>query len=425
MIVPMRLSRFHLHTEKTTPADAEIISHQLMLKSGMLRKLAAGIYTWTPLGLRVLRKVEAIVREEMDAAGSLELLMPGIQPRELWEKTGRWEKFGGQLLKLQDRKDAWYCVGPTHEEVVTDLVMHEVASYKQLPLNFYQIQTKFRDEIRPRFGVMRSREFIMKDAYSFDIDEAGMAKSYQTMHAAYTRIFTRLGLKFRSVQADSGAIGGDASQEFHVLADSGEDAIVFSTASDYAANLETARAAAPGPRPTPTQSMHKVETPIQKTCEAVAELLGIPLSRTVKSVALMAGDTFILALVRGDHSVNEIKLAKLDGMDDYRLASEEELMEYLGSEPGFPVRRGGFRLCQMEKSFGLIGRHFFVTDAYLWPNEQRFFPIGGKSGRSAKAVGVRPGGNPIGGGPDRPRFRHLRIGGMGRGGPAPVPEPGH
>jgi len=331
----MRLSRFHLHTEKTTPADAEIISHQLMLKSGMLRKLAAGIYTWTPLGLRVLRKVEAIVREEMDAAGSLELLMPGIQPRELWEKTGRWEKFGGQLLKLQDRKDAWYCVGPTHEEVITDLVMSEVSSYKQLPLNFYQIQTKFRDEIRPRFGVMRSREFIMKDAYSFDVDEAGMAKSYQTMHAAYTRIFTRLGLKFRSVQADSGAIGGDASQEFHVLADSGEDAIVFSTGSDYAANLETARAAAPGPRPEAAETMHKVETPTQKTCEAVAELLGIPLSRTVKSVALMAGETFVLALVRGDHSVNEIKLAKLDGMDDYRLASEEELMEYLGSEPGF------------------------------------------------------------------------------------------
>jgi len=331
----MRLSCFHLNTEKTSPADAEIVSHQLMLKSGMLRKLAAGIYTWTPLGLRVLRKVEAIIREEMDNAGCLELLMPGIQPRELWEKTGRWEKFGGQLLKLQDRKESWYCVGPTHEEVITDLVMHEVASYKQLPLNFYQIQTKFRDEIRPRFGVMRSREFIMKDAYSFDIDAAGMAKSYQAMHAAYTRIFTRLGLKFRSVQADSGAIGGDASQEFHVLADSGEDAIVFSTGSEYAANLEAARAAAPGPRPAAKESMHKVETPTQKTCEAVAELLAIPLSRTVKSVALMAGDTFVLALVRGDHSVNEIKLAKLDGMADYRLASEAELMEYLGSEPGF------------------------------------------------------------------------------------------
>jgi len=331
----MRLSRFHLHTEKTTPADAEIISHQLMLRAGMLRKLAAGIYTWTPLGLRVLRKVEAIIREEMDAAGAIELVMPSVQPKELWEKTGRWEKFGGQLLKLQDRKQAWYCYGPTHEEVVTDLFMHEVASYKQLPLNFYQIQTKFRDEIRPRFGVMRSREFIMKDAYSFDIDAEGMACSYQTMHAAYTRIFTRLGLKFRSVQADSGAIGGDASQEFHVLADSGEDAIAFSTASDYAANLETARAAAPGPRPPASMPLSRVSTPTQTTCEAVAELLDIPLARTVKTVALMADDAFVIALVRGDHSVNEIKLRKLDGMADYRLANEDEIADYLGSTPGF------------------------------------------------------------------------------------------
>jgi len=331
----MRLSRFHLHTEKTTPADAEIISHQLMLRAGMLRKLAAGIYTWTPLGLRVLRKVEAIIREEMDAAGAIELVMPSVQPKELWEKTGRWEKFGGQLLKLQDRKQAWYCYGPTHEEVVTDLFMHEVSSYKQLPLNFYQIQTKFRDEIRPRFGVMRSREFIMKDAYSFDIDAEGMARSYQAMHAAYTRIFTRLGLKFRSVQADSGAIGGDASQEFHVLADSGEDAIAFSTASDYAANLETARAAAPGPRPPASMPLSRVSTPTQTTCEAVAELLDIPLARTVKTVALMADDVFVIALVRGDHSVNEIKLRKLDGMADYRLANEDEIADYLGSTPGF------------------------------------------------------------------------------------------
>jgi len=369
MNVSMRLSRFHLHTEKTSPADAEIISHKLMLKAGMLRKLAAGIYTWTPLGLRVLRKVEAIVREEMDAAGCMELLMPAIQPRELWEQSGRWEKFGGQLLKLQDRKQAWYCVGPTHEEVVTDLVMHEVASYKQLPLNFYQIQTKFRDEIRPRFGVMRSREFIMKDAYSFDIDEAGMARSYQNMHAAYTRIFTRLGLDFRSVQADSGAIGGDASQEFHVLADSGEDAIVFSTGSDYAANLETARAAAPGPRPVSSESMRKVDTPTQKTCEAVAELLGIDLTRTVKSVALMAGEQFVLALVRGDHSVNEIKLAKVEGMADYQLASEAQIMEYLGSEPGFlgplnalkPIRviadRGVAAMSDMVFGANKVGYH--------------------------------------------------------------------
>ena len=224
---PMRLSQFHLRTSKETPADAEVISHKLMLKAGMVRKLAAGLYTWSPLGLRVLRKVEGIVREEMDAAGAIELLMPSIQPKELWEETGRWQKFGGQLLKIKDRKEAEYCYGPTHEEVITDFARNELASYKQLPVNFYQIQTKFRDEIRPRFGVMRAREFLMKDAYSFHLDDADLAREYGNMRDAYSRIFTRLGLKFRAVQADSGAIGGDASQEFHVLADSGEDAIAY------------------------------------------------------------------------------------------------------------------------------------------------------------------------------------------------------
>ena len=347
----MRLSQFHLRTSKETPADAEIISHKLMLKAGMLRKLAAGIYTWSPLGLRVLRKVEHVVREEMNRAGAIELLMPSIQPKELWEETGRWQKFGGQLLKIQDRKDAWYCYGPTHEEVITDFARQELASYKQLPINFYQIQTKFRDEIRPRFGIMRAREFLMKDAYSFHIDDAGLEREYRNMIDTYSRIFTRLGLKFRAVQADSGAIGGDASQEFHVLADSGEDAIAYSTgdgstASDYAANVETAMAAAPAARPAATESMHKVETPTQKTCEEVAALLGIALQRTVKSVALMATSTsaaptlsaiggFVLALVRGDHVVNEIKLAKLPGMGEYRLATEAEIVEHLGSEPGF------------------------------------------------------------------------------------------
>ena len=333
----MRLSKFHLHTSKETPADAEIISHKLMLKAGMLRKLAAGIYTWSPLGLRVLRKVEAIVREEMDAAGAIELLMPSIQPRELWEQTGRWQKFGGQLLKIKDRKDAEYCYGPTHEEVITDFARNELASYKQLPVNFYQIQTKFRDEIRPRFGVMRAREFLMKDAYSFHLDDADLEREYRNMIDAYTRIFTRLGLKFRAVQADSGAIGGDASQEFHVLADSGEDAIAFSTASDYAANVETAMAAAPAARPAAGEAMRKLDTPRQKTCEDVAALLGIALERTVKSVALMGDEAtgFVLALVRGDHVVNEIKLAKLPGMAEYRLATEAEILEHLGSEPGF------------------------------------------------------------------------------------------
>ncbi len=332
----MRLSQFHLHTEKETPAEAELASHRLMLKSGMVRKLAAGIYTWSPLGLRVLRKVEAIVREEMDAAGAIELLMPSIQPRELWDETGRWQKFGGQLLKLQDRKDAEYAYGPTHEEVITDFARNELASYKQLPVTFYQIQTKFRDEIRPRFGVMRAREFLMKDAYSFHVDDAGLDAEYHNMREAYSRIFSRLGLDFRAVQADSGAIGGDASQEFHVLADSGEDAIAFSDGSDYAANVETAQAAEPGPRPTPSEQMRKIETPTQKTCADVASLLDIPLSRTVKSLALVDGEErFTLALVRGDHAANEIKLAKVEGMAGYRLATEAEILAHLGSEPGF------------------------------------------------------------------------------------------
>ena len=331
----MRLSRFHLHTTKETPADAELASHRLMLRAGMIRKLAAGLYTWSPLGLRVLRKVEAVVREEMDRAGALELQLPTIQPRELWEETGRWEKFGGQLLKIKDRKDAEYCYSPTAEEAVTDFARQELGSYRQLPVNFYQIHSKFRDEIRPRFGIMRAREFLMKDAYSFHLDDACLAREYENMKAAYIRVFTRLGLQFRAVQADSGAIGGDASQEFHVLAESGEDALAFSTGSDYAANVETAQAAAPGPRPAAAETLRKLDTPTQKTCEDVAALLGIALQRTVKSVAVMGADGFVLALVRGDHAVNEIKLGKLAGLADYRLATETEILEHLGSEPGF------------------------------------------------------------------------------------------
>jgi prolyl-tRNA synthetase len=331
----MRLSQFHLRTVKETPADAEVISHKLMLKAGMLRKLAAGLYTWSPLGLRVLRKVEAVVREEMDRAGAIELLMPTIQPKELWQETGRWQKFGGQLLKIKDRKESEYCYGPTAEEVITDFARNELNSYKQLPVNFYNIQTKFRDEIRPRFGVMRAREFLMKDAYSFHLDDDSLAAEYRNMYDTYGRIFTRLGLRFRAVFADTGAIGGSASHEFHVLADSGEDAIAFSDASDYAANVELAEALAPGARAIASEAMRKVDTPTQKTCEEVAALLGIPLQRTVKSVALMGADGFVLALVRGDHVVNEIKLAKLDGLADYRLATEAEILEHLGSEPGF------------------------------------------------------------------------------------------
>ncbi len=336
----MRLSQFHLRTTKETPADAELVSHQLMLRAGMIRKLAAGLYTWSPLGLRVLRKVETVVREEMDRAGAIEMIMPTIQPRELWEETGRWEKFGGQLLKITDRKEQHFCYSPTAEEAVTDFARQELSSYKQLPVNFYQIQTKFRDEIRPRFGVMRAREFVMKDAYSFHITDEDLGREYRNMHAAYTRIFTRLGLDFRAVQADSGAIGGDASQEFHVLADSGEDSIAFSTGSDYAANVEKAQAAAPGPRAAASETMNKVATPTQKTCEDVAALLSIPLQRTVKSIAVMTEGGFALALVRGDHAVNEIKLGKVAGLADYRMASEAEIAAHLGSEPGFlgPVK---------------------------------------------------------------------------------------
>lgn len=372
----MRLSQFHLHTTKETPADAELTSHKLMLRAGMIRKLASGLYTWSPLGLRVLRKVETIVREEMNRAGAVELLLPTIQPKELWEETGRWQKFGGQLLKIKDRKEQEYCYSPTAEEAITDFARQELSSYKQLPVNFYQIQTKFRDEIRPRFGVMRAREFLMKDAYSFHLTDESLVAEYENMKAAYTRIFTRLGLEFRAVQADSGAIGGDASQEFHVLAASGEDALAFSTGSDYAANVETAVAADPAPRPAAAEEMHKVDTPTQKTCEDVAALMGIALLRTVKSIAVVNSEgDFVLALVRGDHDVNEIKLAKVEGLLDYRMANEAEIADYLGSEPGFlgpvnprkPIRviadrevaaMADFVVGANEKGFHLAGVNF-------------------------------------------------------------------
>ncbi|HOU64764.1 MAG TPA: proline--tRNA ligase [Thermomonas sp.] len=336
----MRLSQFHLRTEKETPADAEVISHKLMLKAGMIRKLAAGLYTWSPLGLRVMRKVEAVVREEMNRAGAIEMAMPSIQPKELWEETGRWAKFGPQLLKIRDRKEQDFCFTPTAEEAITDFARNELASYKQLPVNFYQVTTKFRDEIRPRFGVMRAREFVMKDAYSFHIDDDSLHAEYRNMYDTYSRIFTRLGLKFRAVFADTGAIGGSASHEFHVLADSGEDALAFSETSDYAANVELAEAVSPGERPAPSEALRDIDTPTQKTCEDVAALMGIPLARTAKSIAIMGRDgdgkdQFVLALVRGDHMANEIKLAKLPGLAEYRLATEAEIAEHLGSEPGF------------------------------------------------------------------------------------------
>ena len=332
----MRLSRFHLSTVKEVPADAELTSHRLMLRAGMLRKIGAGLYTWSPLGLRVLRKVEQVVREEMNRAGAIELLMPSVQPRELWDESGRWDKFGDQLLKFRDRKDAEYCYGPTHEEVITDFARNELRSYKQLPVNFYQIQTKFRDEIRPRFGIMRAREFLMKDAYSFHIDEAGLADEYQNMLDTYSRIFTRLGLRFRAVQADSGAIGGNASQEFQVLADSGEDAIAFSSGSDYAANIEKAEALAPaGSRAVPAQDLQRVDTPRAKTIDEVCALLGIAPAQCIKTIMVRGREGLVALCVRGDHEVNEVKAAALEQLPgESVLADESEILRVTGARPG-------------------------------------------------------------------------------------------
>ena len=332
----MRVSQFFISTLKEAPSEAELPSHKLMLRAGYIRKLASGLYTWMPLGLRVLRKVENIVREEMDRSGGIELLMPAVQPAELWQETGRWAVFGPQMLKIKDRHNHDFCFGPTHEEVITDIARREIRSYRQLPVNFYQIQTKFRDEVRPRFGVMRAREFMMKDAYSFHADYASLEHTYQVMHDTYSRIFTRLGLKFRAVAADTGAIGGSGSHEFHVLADSGEDALAYCPVSDYAANVELAEAVAPSaPRAAPAEIMRDVATPKQTTCEQVAELLGILLQRTVKLLALIADGRLHVLLLRGDHSLNEIKASKLPGLAEFRFATEEEIRAYFGCPPGF------------------------------------------------------------------------------------------
>ena len=336
----MRTSKFHLLTTRETPADAEIASHQLMLRSGMIRKLTAGIYTWSPLGWRVLKKVERIVREEMDRAGYLELLMPAVQPAELWKETGRWDDFGDQLLKLHDRAGRDYVFGPTHEEVITDLARNELRSYKQLPVTFYQIQTKFRDEIRPRFGVMRAREFLMKDAYSFHIDETSLDATYWEMYEVYSRIFTRAGLEFRAVRADSGAIGGSQSHEFHVLADSGEDLIAFSTGSDFAANVELAEALpAQQSAPAPTEAMRLVDTPDAHTIDELVAGFGVPAEKTVKTLVVEAaadsGAEFVALLVRGDHVLNEFKAARLDAVaSPVRFASDEEIRRAIGAGPG-------------------------------------------------------------------------------------------
>ena len=333
----MRFSEFSLTTLKEVPAEAEIVSHQLMLRAGLIRRLASGLFTWMPLGLRILRKVEAVVREEMDRAGALELLMPAVQPAELWQESGRWDKYGPLLLRMQDRHQRDYCFGPTHEEVITDVARKELRSYKQLPVNFYQVQTKFRDEIRPRFGVMRSREFIMKDAYSFDIDEAGLEASYQKMHAAYTAIFERLGLKFRVVDADSGDIGGSKSQEFHVLADSGEDAIAYCDEDNYAANIESAATLPPdGARAAATEELKKVETPAARSIDALCDMLAVTPQQTLKTLIVEGTDGPVALALRGDHELNAVKAQKIPGVaTPLTMADAETVRKVTGCEPGF------------------------------------------------------------------------------------------
>ena len=364
----MRASRFFISTQKEAPADADVASQALMLRAGMIRKLAAGLYTYMPLGLRSLRKVEAIVREEMNRAGAIELLMPVVQPAELWQESGRWDKFGPELLRMKDRHQRDFVVQPTSEEVITDIARAELRSWRQLPVNFYHIQTKFRDERRPRFGVMRAREFTMKDAYSFDRDREGAQRSYEAMYEAYRRIFERFGFEFRAVAADSGAIGGSLSHEFHVIAETGEDAIAYSPESDYAANVEKAEAlpllthrAAPG-RP-----LELTPTPDAGKCEQVAELLGIALQSTVKSVVLASdgdgGTQLVLLLVRGDHAVNEVKVGKLAGLGEARMATEEEIVEWFGCRPGFIGPIGTRRPLRVIADRTVANMHDFVVGA--------------------------------------------------------------
>lgn len=371
----MKTSNFHIMTTRETPADAEIASHQLMLRSGMIRKLTAGIYSWSPLGWRVLKKVERIVREEMDRAGYLEMLMPAVQPAELWKETGRWEDFGDQLLKIKDRAGREYVFGPTHEEVITDLARNELRSYKQLPVTFYQIQTKFRDEIRPRFGVMRAREFLMKDAYSFHIDETSLDQTYWEMYDVYTRIFERAGLMFRAVRADSGAIGGSQSHEFHVLADSGEDLIAFSTGSDFAANVELAEAVAPEVKAAePSEELRLVDTPGAHTINELVEQFGIPVEKTVKTLIVEAsrdsGSGFVALLVRGDHVLNEFKAVRLPQVaNPLRFATDEEIREVVGAGPGSLGPVGLSMPCVIDRSVAVMsdftaganqdGKHYF------------------------------------------------------------------
>jgi prolyl-tRNA synthetase len=397
----MRASRFFISTLKEAPSDAEIVSHKLMMRAGMIKRLGSGIYTYMPMGLRIIRKVENIIREEMNRAGAIELLMPVVQPAEMWQETGRWDKMGPELMRVKDRHGRDYAIQPTSEEVVTDVARTEIKSYRQLPINFYHIQTKFRDERRPRFGLMRGREFTMKDAYSFDRDVEGMQQSYKIMYDAYVRIFDRFGLQFRAVAADNGAIGGSGSHEFHVIADTGEDALVYCPNSDYAANMEAAEAVAPAaPRAAATQPLVKAPTPGKAKCEDVARFLGLPLAQTLKSIVLTAeredADKEVwLLLLRGDHELNEVKAGKLPGLGAYRFASEAEIVEWFGTKPGYLGPIGAKKPIKVVADRSAAAMSDFVCGA----NEEDFHYTGANWGRDLPEPAVADLRNVVAGDP--------------------------
>ena len=397
----MRTSKFFIATLKEVPAEAEVASHRLMLRAGLIRRLAAGVYTWLPLGVQVLRKVEAIIREEMNRAGAVELVMPVVQPAELWQESGRWQAYGPELLRFRDRHERDFVLQPTSEETITELARAELKSYRRLPVHFYQIQTKFRDERRPRFGILRGREFLMKDGYSFHADFADLQREYRNMHETYTRIFSRLGLRFRHVAADPGAIGGTGSHEFHVLADSGEDAIAFCPASEYAANVELAEAVSPGARPAASEAMRKVPTPGKTRCEDVAQLLGLELARTAKAVALMSGGELHLVMLRGDHELNEIKAQKAIGA--FRFATAEEIRAALGSPPGYLGPVGTAVKVLADRA--LAAAADFVCGA----NEEGFHLAGVNWGRDLPEPQVADLRNVVPGDPSPDGRGHLEI----------------
>ncbi len=400
----MRSSRFFISTLKEAPADAELVSHQLMIRAGLVRRLAAGIYTWMPLGMRVLHKVAAIVREEMNRAGAIELAMPVVQPGELWRESGRWSAYGPELLRFKDRHEREFVLQPTSEEVITDLARNELKSYRQLPVHFYQIQLKFRDERRPRFGVMRGREFMMKDGYSFHADHAGLEREYRNMFDTYSRIFTRLGLAFRAVAADTGAIGGTGSHEFQVLADSGEDAIAWCPESEYAANVELAEALAPAaPRALPAEALTRVATPGRTRCEDVAALLKLPLERTVKAIAAMHDDEFVLLLLRGDHSLNEVKTSKVAGLAPFRFASDAEIERALGCKPGYIGPLGARVRVVADRTVAAM------SDFVCGANAEGFHLTGANWGRDAPEPEVADLRNVVEGDPSPDGRGRLRI----------------